>query len=248
MKDTFGIPRQWYIFNGRVTKPIEYFASIAQGFAGVNLLDVWLNFHYDDRLQIKAGRFFVPFTYEPYVIPIHALITPEWSLFFNNFEPNRDLGVMAWGQLARQAGRLRRGRLQRQQERVTSTPTTPRTSSASSTRSRSARRASPRWKTSTSAARSSSAARSNAPNPPDAQDDRLDPGQRDDRRPVPVVQRQRPRVGRAPALVAPRGVFLPAPLADRRVGRRFPGLHAAGRATAGPACPCGASTSRPATS
>ena len=60
-----------------------------------------MNLHFDDRLQFKIGRYFVPFTFEPYVLPIHGLITPEFSLFFNNFSPNRDLGVMAWGQLAR---------------------------------------------------------------------------------------------------------------------------------------------------
>jgi phosphate-selective porin OprO/OprP len=99
--DTFAVPRQWFMFSGRLTKPYEYFVSLAHGFEAVSLLDVYLNLHFDDRLQIKIGRYFVPFTFEPYVLPIHALITPEWSLFFNNFEPNRELGVMAWGQLAR---------------------------------------------------------------------------------------------------------------------------------------------------
>ena len=101
VRDTFAIPRQWFMFSGRLTKPYEYFVSFAHGFEALGLLDAYLNLHFDDRLQIKVGRYFVPFTFEPYVLPIHALITPEWSLFFNNFEPNRDLGVMAWGQLAR---------------------------------------------------------------------------------------------------------------------------------------------------
>lgn len=99
-RDTFGIPRQWVIFNGRLTKPFEYYASVAQGFDNLNLLDAFLNVHYDDRLQLKVGRFFVPFTYELYTVPIPALITPERSLFFNNFGLNRDLGLMAWGQVA----------------------------------------------------------------------------------------------------------------------------------------------------
>jgi len=101
VKDTFLIPRQWFIFNGRLTKNYEYLVSLAHGFGAVNLLDTYINIHFDDRLQIKAGRYFVPFTFEPYLLPIHALITPEFSLFFNNFEPNRDLGIMAWGQLAK---------------------------------------------------------------------------------------------------------------------------------------------------
>ncbi len=101
VKDTFAVPRQWYIFSGRVTKPFEYLVSCAHAFGGTSLLDAWVNVHFDDRFQVKAGRYFVPFTFEPYVLPVHALITPEFSLFFNNFEPNRDLGVMAWGRLAR---------------------------------------------------------------------------------------------------------------------------------------------------
>ncbi|MGH2031970.1 hypothetical protein, partial [Acinetobacter baumannii] len=40
-----------------------------------------------------------PFTYEFYDLPINGLPNPERSLFFNNFGLNRDLGVMAWGQL-----------------------------------------------------------------------------------------------------------------------------------------------------
>jgi phosphate-selective porin OprO/OprP len=99
--DTFGIPRQWFIFSGRLTKPIEYYAALAQGFDTLNVLDLFANIHYDDRLQLKIGRFFVPFTYELYAVPIQALITPERSLFFNNFGLNRDPGVMAWGTVAR---------------------------------------------------------------------------------------------------------------------------------------------------
>lgn len=99
VKDSFVFPRQWFIFNGRLTKPYEYFVSIAEGFDTLNILDVFLNIHYDDRLQLKIGRFKTPFTYEFYIEPIFGLINPERSLFFNNFGVNRDLGMMAWGQL-----------------------------------------------------------------------------------------------------------------------------------------------------
>jgi phosphate-selective porin OprO/OprP len=100
--DTFAIPREWLIFSGRLTRPYEFYASIAHGFQAVSLLDAFINLHYDDRLQLKVGRFVVPFSFEPYMLPVRGLITPEYSLFFNNFEPNRDLGVMAWGQVARE--------------------------------------------------------------------------------------------------------------------------------------------------
>lgn len=99
VKDTFVFPRQWFIFNGRLTKPYEYYVSIAEGFDALNILDVFLNIHYDDRLQLKVGRYKTPFTYEFYNGPIFGLIHPERSLFFNNFGLNRDLGVMAWGML-----------------------------------------------------------------------------------------------------------------------------------------------------
>ncbi len=96
---TFGIPRQWWIFSGRLSKPFEYFVVPAFGFDGLNLLDAFLNIHYDDRLQFKIGRYKTPFTYEFYNLPINGLVNPERSLFFNNFGLNRDVGIMAWGQL-----------------------------------------------------------------------------------------------------------------------------------------------------
>lgn len=95
--DSFGLPRQWLIFSGRLTKPFEYFIATAHGFENYGLLDAYLNIHYDDRLQIKLGRYKTPFTYEFYSLPVDGLIAPERSLFFNNFGLNRDLGAMAWG-------------------------------------------------------------------------------------------------------------------------------------------------------
>lgn len=96
---TFGIPRQWWIFSGRLGKPFEYYLVPAFGFDGVNLLDVFLNVRFDDRFQLKVGRFKTPFTYEFYNGPINGLINPERSIFFNNFALNRDIGMMLWGSL-----------------------------------------------------------------------------------------------------------------------------------------------------
>ena len=98
-RSTFGIPRQWFIFNGRVGKPFEYYVALAEGFDNLNLLDAFLNVHFDDRFQIKLGRYKTPFTYEFYSLPVQGLPTPERSLFFNNFGLNRSVGAMAWGQL-----------------------------------------------------------------------------------------------------------------------------------------------------
>lgn len=99
VRDSFVIPRQWFIFNGRVTKPIEYFVAFAEGFDSLNLLDSFLNFNYDKRMNLRFGRFKTPFTYEFYAEPIQGLLNLERSLFFNNFAINRDVGIMPWGRL-----------------------------------------------------------------------------------------------------------------------------------------------------
>ncbi len=94
---TFLIPREWLIFSGRLTRPFEYYVSVAEGIDNFNILDVYLNVNFDERLQFKIGRMKSPFTYEFYGLTINSFITPERSLFFNNFGLNRDLGMMAWG-------------------------------------------------------------------------------------------------------------------------------------------------------
>ena len=58
-----------------------------------------MNVNFDPRLQFKIGRYKTPFTYEFYDLPINGFVTPERSLFFNNFGLNRDIGLMAWGQM-----------------------------------------------------------------------------------------------------------------------------------------------------
>lgn len=98
-RDSFLIPRQWWMFSGRITKPVGYFVSIADGFENLSMLDVFLDFDIDPRLRVRTGRFKTPFTYEFMVDPIQGLIQPERSIFFNNFGQNRDLGAMAFGRL-----------------------------------------------------------------------------------------------------------------------------------------------------
>ncbi len=105
-RDTFAIPRQWFMFSGRITKPWEYFLSFQNGFDTISGLDIFLNAHYDDRLQLKVGRFKTPFTYEFYTEPIQGLIQPERSLFFNNFALNRSIGGQIWGRLFNQTAPL----------------------------------------------------------------------------------------------------------------------------------------------
>jgi phosphate-selective porin OprO/OprP len=98
-QDSFGLPRQWFMWNGHVTKEIGFFVSMAQGFSTINGLDMFVDFNYDKRLQFRVGRMKTPFTYEFFTEPIQGLITPERSLFFNNFGQNRDVGFMPYGQL-----------------------------------------------------------------------------------------------------------------------------------------------------
>ncbi len=96
---SFGFPRQWIIFNGRLTKPIEYLFIVNWGFTNINLLDAFVNFNYDPRLQFKIGRFKTPWSYEFYAEPVNGLISPERSIYFNNLGENRDTGAMVWGQI-----------------------------------------------------------------------------------------------------------------------------------------------------
>ena len=93
----FVFPRVRSFFNGRVTRPIEYTVSINRGFGGLDVLDAFLNFRYDDRAQLKVGRFMTPFNYEQFAIQNMWLFAPERSLFTANLGLNRQLGVQLWG-------------------------------------------------------------------------------------------------------------------------------------------------------
>lgn len=93
------LPRQRIFFNGRITKPIEYMLSINRGFGNLDVLDAYVNFHPDDRFQVRLGRFMTPLIYEQYAIQNMWLLTPERSLFTANLGLNRQVGLMAWGYL-----------------------------------------------------------------------------------------------------------------------------------------------------
>jgi phosphate-selective porin OprO/OprP len=97
--DTFDIPRQWFMFTGRISKPFGYFVSLAEGFDTTNILDVFMDADFSPKFRVRYGRFKTPFTYEFLVEPIQGLVTPERSIFFNNFGQNRDLGIMPYGRL-----------------------------------------------------------------------------------------------------------------------------------------------------
>jgi phosphate-selective porin OprO/OprP len=94
------LPRQRIFFTGNITRPIEYEFAVNRGVDGnVNVLNAILNFHFDDRFQVRVGRAFTPFTYDQYSVSNYWLIAPERSVFTINLSPNRQFGVMAWGYL-----------------------------------------------------------------------------------------------------------------------------------------------------
>jgi phosphate-selective porin OprO/OprP len=93
----FFFPRQRFFFNGRITRPIEYVFSINRGLNSLDLLDAFLNFHPDDRFQVRFGRYMTPLTYDQFAIRPMWLATPERSLYTTNFGLNRQIGLMAWG-------------------------------------------------------------------------------------------------------------------------------------------------------
>jgi phosphate-selective porin OprO and OprP len=95
----FYMPRMRMYFQGHMTKPIEYQLSIQRSYNTFAPLNAFLNFNYDQRFQIRFGRFKVPFTYEFYHLNNWRLIQPERSLFNVNFAMNRQIALMAWGEL-----------------------------------------------------------------------------------------------------------------------------------------------------
>ena len=100
----FVFPRVRAFFNGRVTKPIEYTVSLNRGFGGLDVLDAFVNFRYDDRAQLKVGRFMTPFNYEQFAIQNMWLFAPERSLFTSNLGLNRQLGRAALGHRSSSSG------------------------------------------------------------------------------------------------------------------------------------------------
>ena len=95
----FFLPRQRIFFNGNITKAVEYEFAINRGFGNLNVLNAFVNLHFDDRLELRFGRFFTPLDYDQYAISNYWLPTPERSLFTTNVGLNRQVGVMGWGYL-----------------------------------------------------------------------------------------------------------------------------------------------------
>jgi len=96
----FFLPRQRIFFDGNITKRIEYEFAINRGSGGtVNILNAFVNLHFDDRFQVRFGRYFTPFTYDQYAISNYWMPTPERSLYTTNVGLGRQIGLMGWGYL-----------------------------------------------------------------------------------------------------------------------------------------------------
>jgi phosphate-selective porin OprO/OprP len=92
-------PRSRIYFEGIATNPIRWEFSFQNFYDSVALLDAYVNLNYDPRFQVQIGRYKNPFTYEFYRIHIWDLMSPERSLFANNYEANRRFGLMGHGVL-----------------------------------------------------------------------------------------------------------------------------------------------------
>jgi phosphate-selective porin OprO and OprP len=92
-------PRSRFYIEGHLTKPIQYEFSFQNTFDTVALLDAYVNFNYDERFQIRIGRYKTPFTSEWYRVHIWDTLAPERSLFATNYEGQRRFGLMGWGVL-----------------------------------------------------------------------------------------------------------------------------------------------------
>ena len=112
VNSTFLINRQWFMFSGRLTKPYEYFVSLAQGLDTITPLDVWMNVNYDDRLQFKMGRMFTPFAYEWFNVPTNALISSRALVVLQQLRPGPRHRGDGLGHTVRYPDRLRRRHLQ----------------------------------------------------------------------------------------------------------------------------------------
>jgi len=95
----FFLPRQRWYFTGRVTRNIEFYTSINRGYGSLDILDAFISYRIDERLQFRIGRMKTPYLYEYYSIAEGDLIAPERSMYAGNLAGNRQDGAMALGEL-----------------------------------------------------------------------------------------------------------------------------------------------------
>ena len=99
VSDGIYLPRGRMYLSGRVSKPIEYQVAFQRNYDSFDLLNAYLNYNYNEKLIFRVGRFKTPYTYEYYKVEVQNLLAPERSIFNLNFQGNRQVGAMAYGQL-----------------------------------------------------------------------------------------------------------------------------------------------------
>jgi phosphate-selective porin OprO/OprP len=95
------IPRSRVYLEGQLTEPYEYELSLQRSLEGqFDLLDANFNIRFrEERLQVKVGRFLVPYSYAWYDHLEQYFLVPERGLFPLNFGLSRATGGMVWGTL-----------------------------------------------------------------------------------------------------------------------------------------------------
>lgn len=94
----FNIPfARNYLF-GNITRDWDYQIAFQEALGSFNILDLWFNFHLDDRLNVRFGRMVTPFLYD------YLTVYPGWDPVMTlsplaNIAGRRREGVMAWGRL-----------------------------------------------------------------------------------------------------------------------------------------------------
>lgn len=95
----FNIPFLRTYLYGNVTESWQYQIATQLFLGQFNILDAFVNWRYDDRLNIRAGRGLSPFLYEYYAF------SPAWEPVITNsmlfqLAGKRQEGVMFWGNVA----------------------------------------------------------------------------------------------------------------------------------------------------
>lgn len=94
------IPRFRMYLEGHISESYEYELSLQRSIEGVfDVLDASLNFRPSEELQIKFGRFLVPYSYAWYDHLEQYFIAPERALVPLNFGLARQAGLMFHGVL-----------------------------------------------------------------------------------------------------------------------------------------------------
>lgn len=99
----FIIPRQRWYFVGNISPYVRYYTVISRGYSSLDLLEAWTDWKIGDidrdKLQIRIGRMKTPYSYEWIKMAAPDLIGNERSVFINNMGTNRQIGIMAHGEL-----------------------------------------------------------------------------------------------------------------------------------------------------